>query len=126
MMTVLSIAGGGALGALLRHFMNTAVADITGPSFPWGIFAVNVLGSFALGLLAALFAHAWDAPQGVKIFLTTGFLGGFTTFSAFSLDTVLLFERGEGGAALFYMCASVLCSVAALYGGMTLVRAFAS
>ena len=95
MPTILAIASGGAAGALLRHYLNSAITHILpGSSFPWGIFVINVIGSFLLGILISLFAHFWEPPQAIKAFLTVGMLGAFTTFSTFSLDTVLLIERG--------------------------------
>lgn len=123
---ILAIACGGGLGAVLRHFLNNAVTAWLGAGFPWGIFAINVLGSFAMGVLVALFAHVWELPQEMKAFLTVGILGGFTTFSTFSLDVVTLIERGATGAAALYAGGSVVLAVAALYAGMILVRAFAS
>lgn len=125
MYTILAIAGGGAIGALLRHALNNAVSGPAGSAFPWGILLCNVLGSFVMGLLIALFAGVWEPPQEIKTFLTVGLLGGFTTFSSYSMDTVLLFERGAYGAAAFYAAGSVVLAVAALAGGMVLVRGLA-
>jgi CrcB protein len=126
MQLVLAIAGGGALGAALRHYMNNAITVWLGDSFPWGIFAINVLGSFVMGVLVALFAHVWEPTQEMKAFLTVGILGGFTTFSTFSLDAVTLLERGVPGAAALYAGGSVVVAVGALYTGMILVRVFTS
>lgn len=126
MMMVLSIASGGAIGAVLRHFMNNAVTAMTGGGFPWGILAVNVLGSFVMGALVALFAHVWEPPQEMKAFLTVGILGGFTTFSTFSLDAVTLLERGAAGAAAFYVAGSVALAIGGLFAGMMMVRMLAA
>ena len=122
MTMVLAIASGGALGAVLRHFMNNAVGAWLGGGFPWGIFAINVAGSFAMGVLIALFAHVWEPPQEMKAFLTVGILGGFTTFSTFSLDAVTLLERGATGAAALYTGGSVALAIGGLYAGMMIVR----
>jgi len=123
---ILTIASGGAVGAVLRHFMNNAVTTWWGSSFPWGIFAVNVAGSFAMGLLISLFAHVWQPSQEIRMFLTVGLLGAFTTFSTFSLDAVTLIERGAVGAAALYVAGSVVLSIGGLYAGMMMVRVFAS
>lgn len=122
MQTVIAIAAGGGIGALIRHFLNLAVTHVAGTGFPWGIFLINVLGSALMGVLVSLFAHVGEVPQPVKAFLTVGILGGFTTFSTFSLDTMALIERGQLGLAALYAIGSVVVSVGALYGGMMLVR----
>lgn len=121
---LLATAVGGALGSLARHFLSTGVYNMTGSTFPWGIFTVNVLGGFAMGLIVELGALKLSYSPEMRAFLTTGILGGFTTFSAFSLDAALLIERGDWWAALLYMIGSVVLSVAALFGGLSLVRAF--
>lgn len=126
MKTLLAIALGGALGAVSRHGFNSAVTAYAGLKFPLGIMAANILGSFVLGVLVTVFALFWDVSQTMKAFLVVGFLGAFTTFSAFSLDSVNLFERGEIGSGLFYVAGSVLFSILALYAGMMLVRSFAA
>jgi len=120
--SIIPIAAGGASGAVLRHVSNQGVASILGASFPYGTMAVNIAGSFAMGLLIGIFSHIWQAPQEIKLFLTTGLLGGFTTFSAFSLDAVLLYERGAWISAGFYVSASVLGALAALVAGLTIIR----
>jgi fluoride exporter len=114
---------GAGIGGVLRHAVYLAAARAFGPGFPWGTLAVNVVGSLAMGALAGWLAlkagESWTQP--VRLFLATGILGGFTTFSAFSLDAVLLWERGQGGAAAAYAAGSVALSLAALAGGLTLV-----
>lgn len=125
MKTILAIAAGGALGALLRHSVHNGSAHIFGAAFPWGTFAANIFGSFFLGLLVASFALFWDVSQSMKAFLVVGVVGSFTTFSAFSLDAVTLFERGDMALSFAYVTGSVLLSIAALYGGMALVRGVA-
>lgn len=126
MQTILAIAAGGATGAVMRHGLNSSLTHFLGTGFPYGILAVNVLGSFLMGVLVSVFAHFWEPSQGVKAFLTVGMLGAFTTFSAFSLDAVTLLGRGAYGTAVFYMAGSVVFAVAALFGGMILVRMFVS
>ena len=120
----LIVFAGAGLGGVARHGINMAAARL-GYAFPWGTFAVNVVGSFAMGMLAAWFALRTGAPQHVKLFLTTGVLGGFTTFSAFSLDAALLWERGAFGPFALYVLGSVVLSVAGLFAGMLAVRLLA-
>jgi CrcB protein len=115
---------GGGIGAALRHGVNLAAARLAGTAFPYGTLTVNVVGSLAMGLIAAYFAFRGDASQHWRLFLTTGILGGFTTFSAFSLDVALLYERGELGLAALYVAVSVAVSIAALFAGFALVRSF--
>lgn len=122
MQTVLAIAAGGALGAVLRHFLNAGISILLGMMFPVGILLINILGSFGMGLLTGVFTHVYEPSQTMKAFLTVGILGGFTTFSAFSLDAVLLWERGAVVQSLLYVTASVLLSVLALVAGLALVR----
>jgi fluoride exporter len=115
---------GGGVGAALRHGINLASARTLGTAFPYGTLLVNVTGSFVMGLVAAYFAFKGDASQHWRLFLTTGILGGYTTFSAFSLDAALLYERGETGLAALYVIASVAISIAGLFAGLALVRQF--
>lgn len=117
---------GGGIGAGLRHGANIAGVRLLGTEFPWGTFAVNVVGSFLIGVAAAWFAFRNDAAsQSLRLFLTTGILGGFTTFSAFSLDFALLFERGEIMSAVWYVVGSVGLSLIAIFAGLWLVRSLA-
>ena len=113
---------GGGLGAVARHGINRAGLALLGPGFPWWTLAVNVLGSFLIGLLAGLFG-AWETGHNARLFLTTGFLGGFTTFSAFSLDALTMWGRGATLQAGFYVLASVLLSLLAAAIGLLLTRA---
>ncbi len=126
MYTILSIAAGGAIGAVLRHGVNVAAAHWFGMAFPWGTLIVNVAGSFAMGLLIAVFAHFWEPPQVLKLFLVTGLLGALTTFSTFSLDVSVLFEHHKYGLTLAYILSSVCLSVGALFAALYLVRSFVS
>jgi fluoride exporter len=115
---------GGGIGAAMRHGINIAVARMLGTAFPYGTLLINISGSFIMGLIAAYFAFKGDASQHWRLFLTTGILGGYTTFSAFSLDAALLYERGEVGLAALYVVASVAVSIAGLFAGFALVRQF--
>ena len=111
---------GGGLGAVARHGVNRAGLATLGPGFPWWTMAVNVTGSLLIGLLAGLFG-VMEAGQNLRLFLITGILGGYTTFSAFSLDALTLWERDPWTAAL-YVAASVLLSFAAIVAGVLLTR----
>jgi len=113
---------GAGIGGSLRHGVNVGSAKLFGYGFPFGTMIVNVVGSFAMGLLAGYFAFRPGIGQHVRLFLTTGILGGFTTFSAFSLDTALLVERHAYGLALGYAVGSVAASVSALFFGLALFR----
>lgn len=115
---------GGGLGAALRHGINVLVGRTLGTGFPWSTFLINVSGSLVMGLVAAYFAFKGDATQHWRLFLTTGILGGYTTFSAFSLDAALLYERGAPGLAALYIFFSVVLSIAGLFAGLYLVRYF--
>ena len=113
---------GGGLGAALRHGINLLSARILGMAFPYATFFENVSGSLVMGLIAGYLAFKGDASQHWRLFLMTGILGGYTTFSAFSLDAALLYERGAIGLALFYVVGSVAFSIAGLFAGLALVR----
>lgn len=117
---------GAGIGGALRHGVNIGCARLCGTALPWGTLTVNVVGSFLMGLIAGWLAfkagEGWSQP--LRLFLTTGILGGFTTFSAFSLDAVLIWERGQAGLAVAYMGASVILSVAGLLAGLALIRTF--
>ncbi|HKX92161.1 MAG TPA: fluoride efflux transporter CrcB [Sphingomicrobium sp.] len=114
---------GAGIGGALRHGVNVGAARLFGYGFPFGTLIVNVAGSFLIGLLAGYFAFRPGAPQDVRLFLTTGILGGFTTFSAFSLDAALLIERHAYALATAYVVVSVAASLAALFLGLALFRA---
>ena len=113
---------GGGLGAALRHGVNRASLFYFGPDFPYGTLLVNVLGAFLMGALAELFLVKGGGSQEFRLFLTTGVLGGFTTFSAFSLDAALMWQRSDYTALGLYIAASVFLSIGALFVGMTVVR----
>ncbi len=124
--TVFAIALGAALGAVGRYALSSQITHWIGPGFPWGILAVNVAGCFVMGVIAELGALTLNLSPEMRAFLTTGILGGFTTFSAFALDSAVMIERGDWGATVLYVSASVLGSIAALFLGLGVVRSFAS
>jgi CrcB protein len=113
---------GAGIGGALRHGINVGAARLWGFDFPYGTLVVNVFGSFIMGLLAGYFAFRPGVGQHARLFLTTGILGGFTTFSAFSLDTALLVERHAYGLAAGYAVGSVAASVSALFLGLAVFR----
>jgi CrcB protein len=113
---------GAGIGGALRHGVNVGAARLFGYGFPLGTFIVNIAGSFAMGALAGYFAFRPGIAQHMRLFLTTGLLGGFTTFSAFSLDAALLIERHHYALAAGYIAGSVAASVAALFFGLALFR----
>lgn len=116
---------GGGLGASLRHAINVGCARACGINFPYGTFVINITGSLVMGLIAGYLAFKGEASQPWRLFVMTGILGGYTTFSAFSLDAITLYERGEIGLAVFYVVGSVVLSIAGLIAGLSLVRHFA-
>src|SRR5437660_6193612 len=121
-MNYLLVFFGGGLGASLRHAINMACAKSFGTAFPYGTFIINISGSTVMGLIAGYLAFKGQASQPWRLFLMTGILGGYTTFSAFSLETALLYERGELALAALYVLGSVGLSIAGLFAGLTLVR----
>jgi CrcB protein len=112
---------GGALGSAARYLAGAAALRMMGPGFPWGTLYVNVVGSFAMGAVAGLAIYRSELGPDMRVFLTTGVLGGFTTFSAFSLDAALLAEKSIATAAI-YVGASVVVSLLALYAGLAVTR----
>jgi CrcB protein len=120
---ILSVAAGGAIGSVARYLVGIGSGKLFGVNFPWGTLIINVTGSFLIGLFVGLFATKWNLPQAVRIFLTVGICGGYTTFSTFSLDSFYLMERGEAVAAGAYMIGSVVLSVGALIAAMMVIRA---
>jgi len=120
MSPLVQVALGGALGASARYLTGLSAARILSKDFPWGTLIVNVFGSFLMGVFVVVLLH-WSGNRFAPL-LMTGLLGGFTTFSAFSLDAVTLYERGEVGAAGLYVLASVGLSIAALFAGLLMAR----
>lgn len=114
---------GGGIGAALRHGLNLVAAGLVGTAFPYGTLFINIVGSLAMGLIAEYFALRSGLPQSWRLFLTTGILGGFTTFSAFSLEAALLYERGQLVSAAIYVVASVVLSIGGLFAGLAIIRA---
>lgn len=125
MPTVLWVALGGAIGSAARYGVNVWSGRLLGNGFPWHTLAVNILGCFAMGVIIELMALKLNVTNDVRAFLTTGILGGFTTFSAFSLDFAYLVEGRSYGLAVVYGAASVLFSLVAVFAGLYLVRALA-
>jgi CrcB protein len=121
---VLLAASGGAIGSALRYLVSLAAGRLFGAGFPWGTLAVNITGSLAMGLVVGLAASKFQLTNELRLFLATGVLGGYTTFSAFSLDFALLFERKDYGLAGLYLAGSVGLSILALFAGLYLVRAW--
>lgn len=113
---------GAGFGGMLRHSVNRAALRLVGPDLPAGTFAVNLVGSLALGAIAGYFAFRGQASPAIQLFLTTGILGGFTTFSAFSLEAALLWQRGQLVFCIMYVTASVLLSIAAVFAGLWLLK----
>jgi fluoride exporter len=113
---------GAGLGGVLRHFMNVVIPRFLGTSFPYHTLSINILGSLAMGLVAGYWSMRGDSSQSWRLFLTTGILGGFTTFSAFSLEAALLYERGTIASMLIYVVGSVCVSIGALFLGLFVMR----
>jgi CrcB protein len=122
MLNYLLVFIGGGLGSSLRHTINITCARYMGATFPWGTFIINITGSTVMGLIAGYLAFEGQESQPWRLFLMTGILGGYTTFSAFSLDAALLYARGEAGLALLYASGSVLLAIAGLFAGLALIR----
>jgi CrcB protein len=122
MFQALLVAVGGAIGSLLRYYVGLGSLRLMGPGFPWGTLVVNVVGCFIIGVFAEMIARRFNASVELRLLLITGFLGGFTTFSAFSLDAISLFERGEVFAGGIYIAASVGLSMMAVMAGLGLMR----
>ncbi len=119
---LLAVAAGGAAGAVGRYLVMSGVGHLFGGGYPLGTLVVNVLGSFILGLLVELSALAWSPGPELRALLVVGVLGAFTTFSTFSMDAVLLFERGNLGLAALYVISSVVLSIAAFFAALLLLR----
>ena len=121
-MLYLIVFFGAGIGGALRHGVNVGAARLFGLDFPYGTLIVNVLGSFVMGLFAGYFVFRPGTPQHMRLFLTTGILGGFTTFSSFSLDTALLIERHAYWLAAAYVAGSLVAGIIALFAGMSVFR----
>ena len=115
---------GAGIGGALRHLFNLASARVFGPDLPLSTLVVNVVGSFSIGCIAGYFAVRGHGSQSLQLFLTTGIVGGYTTFSAFSLEAALLWERGQVASFFVFVSASVVLSIAAVFAGLALVRSW--
>ena len=118
----LYVALGGGIGSFLRYLLGSSIYRHFGTNFPYGTFAVNIIGSFLMGVLIEYLTKTLPHSMELRAFLAVGLLGGFTTFSAFSLDSILLFERGDVFIALIYVTSSVVLSVLSVFIGMTTIR----
>jgi fluoride exporter len=124
MQAIVLVFVGAGLGGVLRHLINSGVSALLGAAFPYGILLINVTGSFVMGLLVGwlAFRAGEDWTRNAQLFVATGVLGGYTTFSTFSLDAFRLIERGQIGLAALYIGGSLILGVAGLWAGLTLVR----
>ena len=120
MTSIFFVAAGGAIGATARYLTGVAAVRIMGHGFPWGTMTVNIVGSFLMGVIVVVMAE--KSGQKFSPFLVTGILGGFTTFSSFSLDAITIYERGQVGLAAAYVSASVILSLAAIFAGLLITR----
>ncbi len=120
---LVAIAMGGAVGSLFRYVVASQIQSAVSPGFPWGIFVVNITGGFIMGVITELGALKMNFTPELRAFLTVGILGGYTTFSTFSLDSALLIERGDYAGAAAYIVGSAVLSIVALFAGLWIVRA---
>lgn len=123
MTQALLVALGGALGSVARYYVGQWALRLAGPPFPWGTLTVNVVGCFVIGVLSELIGRRFGGSLELRMLLMTGFLGGLTTFSTFSLDSLALFERGAIVEGTVYMIASVGLSMGAVFAGLAIMRA---
>lgn len=123
MLNIFLVALGGALGSVARYLVSVWSVRLAGPNFPWGTLTVNIVGAFLIGLMVETIARRFDASAEMRLFLVTGILGGFTTWSSFTLDAVALFERGDLGLSALYLGGSLVVSFAAVFAGLALGRA---
>ncbi|NTJ42347.1 fluoride efflux transporter CrcB [Agrobacterium larrymoorei] len=123
MLNIVLVAIGGAIGSVARYLVGVFGTRLMGPNFPWATLTVNVVGAFLIGLTVELVARRFNASAEMRVFLVTGILGGFTTWSSFTLDAVVLFERGALGMSALYILSSLLVSFTAIFAGLALGRA---
>lgn len=122
-MSLFLVMIGGAAGSALRYLFGRLALALLGPGFPWGTLGVNLIGGLAMGLLAGILVRAMPGnSEPLRLLIGVGVLGGFTTFSSFSLETVNMLQRGDVGVAALYVSASVVGAVLALFAGLTLAR----
>jgi CrcB protein len=125
MKIILAVAAGGAIGAVLRHFVNHMSLQWFGSGFPWSTLFVNILGSFLMGVLIETSALVWSPGPALRAMIAVGFLGALTTFSSFSLDAGTLYGRGALMTTAAYIIGSVVLSLGAFFAALALVRALA-
>ena len=123
MNAILLVASGGAIGSVSRYLVGILMTRMFGAAFPYGTLTVNIVGGLLMGLFIELLARRFDGSSELHLFVAIGILGGFTTFSSFSLDVVLLWQRGAVTSAAIYVLASVFLSIGALFLGLWLARA---
>ena len=123
-MNLILVIVGGAVGSAARYLLSRLSLALIGPAYPWGTLAANVIGGFLMGVLAGALARIGGSEQ-TRLLLGVGVLGGFTTFSSFSLETVVMIERGDLALALGYVAVSVVGAIGALFAGLYLIRAVA-
>ncbi|MBD8555886.1 fluoride efflux transporter CrcB [Rhizobium sp. CFBP 8762] len=121
-MNIVLVAVGGAVGSVLRYLVGVWALRLAGPVFPWGTLFVNVTGSFLIGVTAEFIVRRFGGSVDLRLLLITGLIGGYTTFSAFTLDALTLLERGNTAAALIYIASSVVVSLLAVFAGLVLTR----
>ncbi|MEO9133059.1 MAG: fluoride efflux transporter CrcB [Sphingomonas sp.] len=126
MFQLLLVMIGGAVGAGARHLTGRATLSLFGPGFPYGTLTVNLIGGFAMGLLVGALARMSVPGENWRLFLAVGVLGGYTTFSSFSLDVANMIQRGDLASAALYVSASVIGAIVALFAGLALVRVAAA
>lgn len=124
--TIVAVAIGGALGATARYGVGVGAVHVFGHGYPWGTLIVNIVGSFLMGAMIAKFSQMDGVSHVMRVMLTTGFLGAFTTFSTFSLDFMTMWQKGDALQAFIYMSASVILSILALGLAMYLMRGTAA
>lgn len=122
MTELLAVAAGGAVGAMARYAVYVLAGQLLGTAFPFGTLIVNIVGSFVMGVLVEGMALAWTVGPHLRLFLAVGILGAFTTFSTFSMDVAVLYERGQMVPAATYILVSVVCSIGALFAGLYAMR----
>ncbi len=122
MYMILAIALGGALGALSRYFVTGYIQNLTDNEFPWGTLSVNVIGCAVLGVLLSLISNTWSPSAEMRTFCIVGLMGAFTTFSAFSIEVVLMIEKGQWLTAACYIMLSIICCVGATMAAMVATR----
>ena len=125
-MDYLLVFAGGGIGAALRHWVNGLSLALFGPDYPWGTLFINVSGSLLMGVVVELAALRIGMPAHVRLFIATGILGGYTTFSTFSLEAALLHSRGDTALAVGYALGSLVLGVAGFFAGMHGVRALSA